>query len=1108
MSRRYDGPVHAHVRGLGLIVASLAALALGGVDAAPSIAAAAPHWSIVSESQPGYFQAGATSDAYLLIVRNDGAAPTTPGRPVSVSDTLPAGVTATKITAHAELANGQASSYTVDCPTPPVTETVTCSYEETANQGRLLAGATIVVTLTVSIPIWVQALKPANTATVSGGGAPSASTSEATPIEEQAVPFGLSLFDVDVADEGGETDAQAGSHPFELTAALAFTVAAREAPTAHNGHTESSLTTAAPKDLEVALPPGLVGDPNAVARCGQQAFLEREGLNCPLDTQVGTVKPFFYGVSRPHVYPVFDVVPPPDEPAELGFSVAGIGHIPLFFHVRDSEGYVLTAGLDDIPEAGLLQGAILTLWGVPAAASHDLEREGTLREEAAEGETCKPSVRTAHGVEEATGCPSGVAAKPFLTLPSACQRNKLMATAYADSWEEPVPPPRSSSLTATLAEALTGCEQLSFDPSLALAPETQQAGAPSGYTLDVRVAQDEDPTTLATPDLRTAVVSLPQGVVLSPSVANGLEECSREQFQPSSPEPTASVPAACPPRSQIGTVKIATPLLSSPLEGDVYLGDPECGPCAASDAQEGRLIRVLVQAQGSGVTVKLEGDAAIDQATGQLTVSFREAPELPLEDIQLTLDGGSNAPLANPSTCGTPLAASSQLTPYSSETPVEPSSEPFELSGCQPAQFHPSLIAGTTDNQAGAYSPLTLTLSRSDQDEDLQTLSVHLAPGLLGMVSKVPLCAEAQARAGACAAQSEIGTASVEAGDGPDPLVLEGHVYLTGPYEGAPFGLSIVVPAVAGSLDLGTVVIGAKIEVDPSTAALEITSDPLPQSLDGIPLDIKTVDLNIDREGFLVNPTDCQPLEIEGAIGGSEGATALVSSRFQAADCARLAFKPKLTALTHADPDKAGGVHLHVRIVSAPGQANIAKLKIDLPKRMVPRLSTWQKACTEDVFDTNPASCPAASAVGSATVSTPVLRHPLSGPVYVLSRGRAASPEIALVLQGEGVVLYVIGQTSVKGGVAAAIFRSLPDVPISQLDLMLDAGPHSMLAANLPAKAHASMCGQKLSMPTAITAQDGAVIKQTTTIAVSGCGKPSRRKAKSGRGAGGEHERT
>ncbi len=295
---------------------------------------------------------------------------------------------------------------------------------------------------------------------------------------------------------------------------------------------ESPLANAAPKDLEVAFPPGLVGNPNAVPQCSQQAFLELEVLNCPLDSQVGTVKPFFYGSFHSAVYPVFDVVPPAGEPAELGFSVAGIGHIPMFFHLLvNSKGeYGLTASLNDIPESGPLQGAILTLWGVPADGNHDLEREGTFGQgHEQDGEFCKPQGKVEGGVEEQISCPSGIAAKPYLTLPSRCQAGALPVGVETDSWENPGPPFESRS--AELAGgAITGCEQLSFTPSLALAPETTQAGAPSGYAVEVHVPQNEDPTALATPDLRRAVVSLPAGVVLSPSVANGLQDCSEEQF--------------------------------------------------------------------------------------------------------------------------------------------------------------------------------------------------------------------------------------------------------------------------------------------------------------------------------------------------------------------------------------------------------------------------------------------------------------------------------------------------------------------------------------------------------------------------------------------------
>ena len=506
-----------------------------------------------------------------------------------------------------------------------------------------------------------------------------------------------------------------------------------------------------------------------------------------------------------------------------------------------------------------------------------------------------------------------------------------------------------------------------------------------------------------------------------------------------------------------------------------------------------------MQAQGSGVTVKLEGATSIDQSTGQLTTTFDEAPQLPFEDLKLTLDGGQNAPLANPSTCGVPLAAASQLTPYSSERPATPSSEPFEVTGCTASRFQPSFVAGTTNNQAGALSPLTVTLSRTDQDEDLGGVTVRLAPGLLGMLSKVALCTEAQARASACGPQSEVGTATVGAGPGANPLFLDGHVYLTGPYEGAPFGLSIVVPAVAGPFDLGTIEVGARIEVNPRTAALTITSDPLPQSLDGIPLQIKTVNLDIDRKGFTFNPTNCRPLAIEGALTSSAGATAPVSSRFQAANCATLSFKPRLGGLAHAKTSKANGAYLHMRLESAPGQANIASVKVDVPKQLPVRLTTLQKACAAAVLEANPAGCPAASVVGSVTVITPILRHALVGPAYLVSHGGARTPDLELVLQGEGVTVDVVGQTIIKHGVISAVFSSLPDAPISMLGLVLSAGPHSLLTANLPAKARGSLCGQSLAMPVAITGQDGAVLDETTKISVSGCskrkahGKPKRR---------------
>jgi hypothetical protein len=1076
-------------RAVRLVCHLLVVLALGLVAGAQAGAApAGPHWSSVSQAQPSHFKAGDTADAYRLIARNDGAGPTS--GTVTLSDVLPEGVAASKVTARAEGANGSGSPrYELICTTLPVA----CTYEEGTSQRALAPGTTIVMTIKVSIAAGLEATELENLATVSGGGAPSASAEESTPVSLAAVPFGLSYLDIGATEESGEADTQAGSHPYELTASLAFTIGSREAPSVGNDESESPLSNSSAKDLEVELPPGLVGDPSAVPRCSEEEFQSQESLDCPLDTQVGTVTGYFYGTFHSAVYPLYNVVPPPGEPVELGFTIAGIGHVPLFLQVRDDVGerheYALQARLNDIPEDGPLQGAILTLWGVPADGSHDLEREGTTGQGSQRlHEFCKPKVQVKNGSEEKTSCPSGVASRPFLTLPSRCEDERLDAGAVTDSWQgERFPAEPQPLLELAALEPLTGCEHLSVSPSLDVQPETAQAGAPAGYVVHLHVPQNEDPTGLATPDLRRTVVALPPGTVLSPSAGNGLEGCSEAQFAVH--ELSAS---SCPAASTIGTVQIVTPLLVSPLEGQLFLGTPACEPCSPSDAQEGRMIRLFVQAQGSGVTIKLAGSVAVNQLTGQLTASFPEDPQLPWEDLELRIDGGPGAPLANGSSCAAPLASSSQLTPYSSESEVESSSEQYELTGCEPPRFDPSFIAGTTNNEAGAFSPLTVTVWRTDGDEDLQRFTVHLASGLLGMLSSVQRCPEAPAQAGTCGPQSRIGSVTVGAGPGPDPLDLNGSVYLTGSYEGAPFGLAIVVPAVAGPLDLGAIDVRAAIDVNPSTAALTIASDSLPEDVDGVPLQIKLVSVDVEREGFTFNPTDCTRMALEGELMSVQGTSATASSPFQAANCATLSFAPKLTALTHARPSREDGAYLHLKVSSGRGQANIAKLKVDLPKQLPSRLATLRKACVARVFEANPAACPAASVVGAATVVTPVLGNPLSGPAYLVSHGGAAFPDLEMVLGGEGVVLRLDGQTSIKAGVTSSTFKALPDAPISTVDLVLGVGPHSALAANLPLSARGSMCGQRLAMPTEVTGQNGAVVKQTTIVAVSGCPRSRR----------------
>jgi hypothetical protein len=413
--------------------------------------------------------------------------------------------------------------------------------------------------------------------------------------------------------------------------------------------------------------------------------------------------------------------------------------------------------------------------------------------------------------------------------------------------------------------------------------------------------------------------------------------------------------------------------------------------------------------------------------------------------------------------------------------------------------FAPSLTGGSTNVQAGAFTPFTVTMSREDGNQNLSGIQLHLPPGLLGVLSSVKPCGEPQASQGACGPESLIGHTVVSVGLGSDPFTVSGgQVFITGSYKGAPYGLSITEPARAGPFDLGTVIVRASISVDPHTSALTVTSDPLPTILDGIPLQIKHVNATIDRPGFTLNPTNCSSLQLAGTLSSAQGATSVSSVPFQVSNCATLPFKPKFTVLTQARTSKANGASLHVKVASGSGQANIAKVKVDLPKQLPSRLTTLQKACVDDVFNANPAACPPESAVGTATAVTPLLAHPLTGPAFLVSHATAAFPDLVIVLQGEGITLYLDGNTNIKKGITSSTFNSVPDAPITTFDLVLPEGPHSVLATNLPEKAKASMCGQSLTMPTAITGQNGAVVKQTTKIAVSGCpkAKKAKRKAK------------
>jgi hypothetical protein len=1038
---------------------------------------------------------------------------TIPSEPVvSVSDRLPEGLGLAGATAQDEISGSGWS-----CP-------VANSRAVTCTRSDILAPGEAYPPITLHVHVGVEASLGAppsggvtNVATVYGGGASPASTSDPTMIAE--VPFGIQSLTTSVTESLGEPFTQAGGHPFAANATFIFNYLPED---------EGDLKTAggSPKDIETELPPGFVGNPQATPKCSIETFetgSSRQTIQpCPIDTAVGYLR-FSYSqgeivAGKPEpipssapVVPIYNLSPAPGHPASFGF-IGSVTYAP----------YILNASLRSDGDYGINISNPYT--PTPTVLGIGLT-------------FCENGIAISGLLFSTISCSAtGSGATPFLTNPSKCSGPAPFTTLRANSYEDPadyasmisyagVPSapasfagqsPTSATPGASTSFA-TSCNLLRFEPEVAFTPTgaseggTTQADEPTGATFDLKVPQPEEDKTNATPELKDATVTLPEGMTVDPSAADGLEACSNAQFGLGETSEPAEV-ASCPLASQIGTAKVVTPLLEKPLEGQVFLGEPECSPCTDVDAEDGRIFRLFLQVDSKelGVVVKLAGKVTANPATGQLQATFTEQPQLPFSELLLSFSGGARAPLANPQTCGA-FTTSTDLTPWSASglgglsgteaiagTPDAMPSSSFNVDwngqgGVCPASlpFSPSFSAGSQSTAAAASSPFSVTFGREDREQDISAITVSTPPGLLGKIAGIPQCPEAQANAGTCGPESQIGTTTVGAGPGPHPFYLGGKVYLTGPYKGQPFGLSIVVPAVAGPFNLGTVVVRASIAVNPATAALTVTSDPLPQYVDGVQLRLRKINVEVNRPGFMLNPTSCAQQAVGATISAAQGARSTLSTPFEVGGCQSLSFAPGLSASTQGNASKADGASLTVTVKSSAGQANIAKVDLALPKQLPSRLTTLQKACSEAQFAANPAGCPEGSDIGTARAITPILNAPLTGPAYLVSHGGAAFPDVEFVLQGEGVEIVLDGQTDIKDGITYSKFETVPDAPINSFETSLPEGPHSILGTDLPASANYSLCGQSLMMPTIITGQNGKQIKQTTKIAVAGC-KPSK----------------
>ena len=923
----------------------------------------------------------------------------------------------------------------------------------------------------------------ANTVTVSGGGAASAESATPVTIGSATPGFGVAGFDGWLSNADGTPDAQAGSHPYDLTLDFNMNMG-EEAP---DGGTL--------RDVSIGLPPGIVGDPHAAPQCTRQQFFHAIVEPCPPDTQVGVDRTNLSGkgeLGRGGLEarnPVYNLVPPPGVAAEFGFVIEGTD-ILIDAGVRSGSDYGITGSVRNLSYKAVFNS--LTLWGLPADESHRSER-------------CGESEEQTNDCGQTTG---GTVPKPLLTAPTACE-GPLTAHLTADSWNASQPTANASFTFHDPMGApigFSGCDRLGFSTFITVAPDTSFADTPAGLTADVKVPQDglRLAGQFATSNIKDTTVTLPEGVAINPGQAAGLAACGAGEDGLTTPAEEAegrenNGPAKCPNASQVGTDEVETPLLAKSLKGDVYV--------MSSNPPH---LKLLVTAEGEGVFLKLVGSVSLNEATGRLTTTFEKTPELPFTDFKLSFSGGAQAALTTPTKCGT-YATTSDFAPWSSPfvEDVFPSSSFAITAGTGGAvcpgggalPFAPTMIAGSTTDQAGGFTDFSLLLTRPDDQQRVENLQFKTPEGLLGMISKVALCPEPQAAQGTCSSASQIGHTVVEAGPGPYPLVVPqpgqppAPIYLTGGYKGAPYGLSIVVPLHVGPFTLQTQIVRAKIEVDPLTTQLTVTTDPLPQIIDGVPADLRTINAVIDKPGFMFNPTGCEPSSFSGIATGTEGASAPISSHFQMGSCRSLTFKPNFKVSTSGKTSRKDGASLVAKILyptgqlgdnQASSQSNVKMVKVDLPKQLPSRLTTLQKACPSQTFEANPAACPEDSKVGTATAITPVLPVQLTGPAYFVSYGGAKFPELVVVLQGYGVTVYLHGETFIsKAGITSSTFRKVPDVPITSFELQLPEGPYSALAAN------GNLCTVKggLKMPTAFTGQNGAVIKQTTPIAVTGCTK-------------------
>lgn len=830
-----------------------------------------------------------------------------------------------------------------------------------------------------------------------------------------------------------EFDRQAGSHP-DLSFSFDLAADSEGVP----------LETA--KDVELDLPRGMVGNPAAIPTCSPADLLNvgKGYSKCPVGSQIGIAEilPIGLGGTKQEFrVGLFNVGHGPDVPARFGFNYKNVIGL-ITARVRPGD-FGISSGSFSISETYAVRSARITLWGVPADPSHDWLRQGA--------DTDLQSI--VFNTPRPFRISSPVPRAPFLTLPPTCTGQPLSFTVRGDSWEHP-----GAFDTRMLTADEDGtpltmerCDRLGFEPTADVQPLSHVADAPTGMDLDIHVPQPEDPDGLATPHVRKVKMTFPPGVSVSPSSAAGLGACSPAEIGLGSNDaPT------CPQSSALGRVTIETPVLEEDLIGSIVLAKPYDNPFNS-------LVALYIIAKGPGFYLKLPGKVDLDPATGQVTATFDENPQLPFSNLHVEFPGGSQASLATPPACGS-FDSHTELTSWASSIPVDRSLAMNIDQGCDQGPNAPSFTAGTTNPVAGQYSPFTFHATRADRTPYLSRIVTSLPPGLLANIGSVSRCGEADANAGTCPAASRIGSTSVLSGPGAQPLPVKGDVYLTGPYKDAPFGMSIAVPTAgqAGPFDLGTVVVRAGLYVDPIDTHVTVKSDPLPTIVKGIPLRLRQVNIEIDRSQFTINPTNCNPKSVSASFDALGAATNNQTLPFQVAGCGELGFKPKLAVSFSGAPTHRGGHPALKAVLTMPkGNANIGRAQVTLPATEYLEQNHIRTICTRVQYAAD--DCPKGSVYGYARAWSPLLDRPLEGPVYLRS-SKHLLPDLVASLGGQ-IQVDLDGRISSPNRRIRTTFDFVPDAPVSKFVLKMQGGKKGLLVNNTElcktkARAMADFTGQ------------------------------------------------